>query len=257
MATIYALTLLIGLPGAALAQRGGDRPAPPAPRAAAAPPAPRSAPAAAPRPVAAPPARPVAAPPSGFNLQRDIAPRSAPAVQRAAPAVQRAAPAGRTGAVRPGGSGAPANYARPSFTANTTGGPFHDRFKGPVIRNGHVPGGSYGWNHGVAWRPAPIYWGGGFWGPFAIASLGAEVAYGAFIDDQDQLQYPSYGVVADTPGAELLQDYGLQQTPCGPPNLVVIWGPDNSVVCAFPNDTVGPGDYDVDPDTLTLVSATQ
>jgi hypothetical protein len=53
----------------------------------------------------------------------------------------------------------------------------------------------------------------------------------------------------------LLQDYGLQQTPCGPPDLVVIWGPDNSVICALPNNNVGPGNYSVDPETFSLVSA--
>jgi hypothetical protein len=35
---------------------------------------------------------------------------------------------------------------------------------------------------------------------------------------------------------------------------VVIFGPDNSVICAAPNDIVGPGEYDLDSSTLTLVS---
>lgn len=237
-----ALTLSLALPALALAQRGGGgRPAAP-------PPAPRSAPvmraAPAPRPAAP------AAPAGGFNLRRDIAPPAA-APRAAAPAARTVAPVARAGS-RPNG-GVAGN--RPSFTANTSGGPFRDRFKGPVIRNAHAGGGNYGWNHGIAWRPAPIYWGGGFWGPFAIASLGGIAAYGDYEDDQDQLDYPSYQVDPDTPGAELLADYNLQQTPCGPPNLVVIWGPDNSVICAVPNDSVGPGDYQVDPDTFTLVSA--
>jgi hypothetical protein len=51
-----------------------------------------------------------------------------------------------------------------------------------------------------------------------------------------------------------LENYGLEQTECGPPNLVVIWGPDNSVICAYPNDLVGPGNYELDPETLTIVS---
>ena len=38
------------------------------------------------------------------------------------------------------------------------------------------------------------------------------------------------------------------------PYLVVIWGPDSSLICAFSNDIVGPGQYDIDPSTLTLVS---
>jgi hypothetical protein len=54
-----------------------------------------------------------------------------------------------------------------------------------------------------------------------------------------------------------LQNYGLQQTPCGPPDLVVIWGPDNSVICAYPNNLVGPGNYGVDPSSLTLISQAQ
>jgi len=224
--------LVLALSPAAHAQRGGHAEAPA--------PAPRSAP---PPPRPAAPARPApVAPPAGFNLRRDIA---QPAAARAGgPPPQAAMP--RTGA--------PA-AARPSFTATTVGGPFHDRFKGPVIRNARVAGSNYGWNHGIPWRAAPIYWGGGFWGSFAIASLGSYAAYGAFEDDQDQVVYPSYQVDADTPGADLLADYQLQQTPCGPPNLVVIWGPDNSVICAIPNDLVGPGDYEVDPQTFTLISA--
>ncbi len=82
------------------------------------------------------------------------------------------------------------------------------------------------------------YWGNGFWGP-----LGAGLAAGAYI------------VVPGSPGYQLLQAYGLRQTPCGPPNLVEIVGPDDSKICAFPNDAVGPGVYHVDPDTLTLYSS--
>lgn len=53
----------------------------------------------------------------------------------------------------------------------------------------------------------------------------------------------------------LLADYGLMQTPCtDDPNLVVIDGPDVSVICAEPNDMVGPGTYTVDFSTLTLES---
>jgi len=243
----FALMLSFFVPSVALAQRGGDRPAP-APRPAA--PAPRAA-----APVArqAPPA-PRPAVPAGFNLRRDTAPP--PAAVRSAPAAPRYAPGAPHGAAPVAGrpNGAPA-YARPSFTANSTGGPFHARFTGPVIRNARGDGGHYGWNHGVVWQPAPIYWGGGFWGSFAIASLAGLAAYGDYVDTQDQLDYPSYQVDPDTPGADLLADYNLYQTPCGPPNLVVIWGPDNSVICAVPNAQVGPGNYEVDPETFTLISA--
>jgi hypothetical protein len=34
----------------------------------------------------------------------------------------------------------------------------------------------------------------------------------------------------------------------------VIWGPDNSVICAYPNGLVGAGNYELDPATLTLRS---
>jgi hypothetical protein len=111
------------------------------------------------------------------------------------------------------------------------------------------------WNHGVTWAPAGRYWGGGFWGSFALGAaavaLGA-AAFGAL--DYDNNQYTSYQVAPDSPGATLLENYGLTQTPCGPPDLVVIFGPDNSVICADPNATVGPGQYDLDPSTLTIVS---
>lgn len=43
-------------------------------------------------------------------------------------------------------------------------------------------------------------------------------------------------------------------TSCVPPNLVVIWGPDDSVICAYPNNLVAPGNYKRDPATLTMVS---
>jgi hypothetical protein len=124
-----------------------------------------------------------------------------------------------------------------------------------VIANPHHFNGTWGWNHGVAWRPAPTYWGGGFWGPWALGALAGAVLFGAIVDDSAQIEYPSYQVEPDSPGAQALQSYGLQQTECGPPNLVVIWGPDNSVVCAVPNDPVAPGDYELDPSSLNLIPA--
>ena len=53
---------------------------------------------------------------------------------------------------------------------------------------------------------------------------------------------------------QLMQAYGLTQTPCGPPNLVEIYTPDGSEICTFPNETVGPGVYYFDERTLTLAS---
>ncbi len=144
----------------------------------------------------------------------------------------------------------PAGPVRVPYAA----GPYHSQsFTGSTLHNPHHWGG-WGWNHGVAWYPAPYYWGGGFWGPFWIGAADL-VLLGSIIDYQDEVIYPSYQLAGGSPGAELLQDYGLTQTTCGPPNLVVIWGPGNSVVCAYPNNLVSAGNYEVDPDTLTLVSS--
>ena len=62
-----------------------------------------------------------------------------------------------------------------------------------------------------------------------------------------------YVVEQNTPGYNLLQDYSLTQVPCDGGNLVVIQGPENSMICATPNATVPAGTYTVDPSTLTLV----
>jgi hypothetical protein len=158
----------------------------------------------------------------------------------------------------PGSYGAGANhttgtYTRAPLNRNVTGGPNHGQLHGHPINNPH-PGPRWGWNHGVIWYPAPIYWGGGFWGPFAFGGASAGFLFGSIIDYQDQDIYPSYEIAPTSPGAQLLQNYGLTQTECGPPNLVVIWGPDNSVICAYPNDLVAAGNYELDPSTLTIVS---
>jgi hypothetical protein len=117
----------------------------------------------------------------------------------------------------------------------------------PVYRGGPA----WGWNHGVAWYPAPAYWGGGFWGAMAIGVTSAAV-YGAIM--ANNVRYASYQIQPNSPGATLLNNYQLTQTPCGPPNLVVIFGPNNSVICAYPNNIVSPGNYNLDPSTLTLTS---
>ena len=96
------------------------------------------------------------------------------------------------------------------------------------------------WDSGVAWVGTNGYWGDGFWGPLE-AGLAAS----------------AYMVAPDSPGAQLLQEYGLTQTPCGPPNLVEILGPGASEICTFPNDHVAPGVYRIDPQTLTLISSPQ
>jgi hypothetical protein len=121
-----------------------------------------------------------------------------------------------------------------------------------VVVNPVYRGPAWGWNHGVAWYPAPSYWGGGFWGSLAIAATSAAV-FGAIVNSQNQRIY-SYQVQPQSPGATLLSNYGLTQTPCGPPNLVVIYGPNNSVICAYPNNLVSAGNYNLDTSTLSLTS---
>ena len=100
------------------------------------------------------------------------------------------------------------------------------------------------WNHGIAWASSPAYWGGGFWGLFTVNL--------AFNEPAPANYY--YQVAPASPGAQLLANYGLTQTDCNQPNLVDITGPDGSEICAYPNDEVGPGQYNVDPSTLSLVS---
>src|SRR6516164_5968525 len=126
-------------------------------------------------------------------------------------------------------------------------------YRGHVVANPVYRGPAWGWNHGVAWAPAPAYWGGGFWGAFAVGAATA-VVMGSIINSANQQKYTSYQVTQGSPGAQLLQNYHLQQVPCGPPNLVMIYGPNNGVICANPNDLVAPGNYAVNADTLTLQS---
>ncbi|MGC1380652.1 MAG: hypothetical protein WA814_06465 [Candidatus Baltobacteraceae bacterium] len=111
---------------------------------------------------------------------------------------------------------------------------------------------AWGWNGGYAWYAAPYYWGGGFWGPFAVGAATAAV-YGSIVA-ANNVTYTSYQVASESPGAKLLASYQLTQTPCGPPSLVVIYGPNNSVICAHPNNLVAAGNYSLDSKTLTIVS---
>lgn len=111
---------------------------------------------------------------------------------------------------------------------------------------------AYGWNAGVAWYPAPIYYGGAFWGAYYVGAATA-VAYGSVVA-ANNVTIASYQVEPQTPGAKLLTSYKLTQTQCGPPDLVVIYGPNDSAICAKPNQLVAAGNYSVDPTTLSLVS---
>jgi hypothetical protein len=124
-------------------------------------------------------------------------------------------------------------------------------YHGAVVVNPVYRGPAWGWNGGVVWAPVPTYWGGGFWGPFAVGAATA-VVMGSIV--RSNQTYSSYQVSSGSPGATLLSNYGLQQVQCGPPGLVVIYGPNNGVICANPNDRVAAGSYAVNENTLTLQS---
>jgi hypothetical protein len=119
-----------------------------------------------------------------------------------------------------------------------------------VIPNPYRWGG-WGWNHGLTWYPVPYYWGYGFWGPWGLLAT-PTAAFGSVVDYEYGADHSSYGVGPQSPGAQLLYDYGLTQTVCGSANLVVVWGPDNSPICAYSNRLVAPGNYQADPATLTI-----
>ena len=127
-------------------------------------------------------------------------------------------------------------------------------YNGAVVVNPVYRGPAWGWNHGVAWYPAPTYWGGGFWGAMAIGATSAAI-FGSIVNSSTQQTYTSYQVQPSSPGATLLSNYGLTQTQCGGPNLVNIYGPNNSAICAYPNNTVSAGNYSVNASNLTIVSA--
>jgi hypothetical protein len=103
---------------------------------------------------------------------------------------------------------------------------------------------NWGWNGGNQWYPQTNYWGGGFWGPLTVFSLLA----GQAVWNQNRYTSPSYA----SPGWYVFQNYGLQSTSCGRQNLVYIYGPNNGVMCAYPNEYVVGGAYYVDPATLQL-----
>jgi hypothetical protein len=104
----------------------------------------------------------------------------------------------------------------------------------------------------MAWAPVPYYWGGGFWGAWAIGLTSAAV-YGAIVDEDTHVTYNSYEVQPGTPGETFLTNYQLTQVKCGTPNLVVVYGPESSVICATPNQYVGEGEYDLDTASLDLI----
>jgi hypothetical protein len=223
----------------------------------------------------APATRP-AAPSNGFNFNNDTRPANPPAQRpnNPNPPAQRPnnpnPPAQRPNnpnppAQRPNNPNTPAqrpNNPNPPAQRpnNPNNRPPSSNYRPPNYRPSHTVvvvnpgyrGPAWGWNRGVAWYPAPAYWGGGFWGPLAIAATSAAVF--GYIYGQNNQQIVSYQVQPNSPGAQMLMNYQLTQTPCGPDNLVVIYGPDNSVICAYPNNLVSAGTYSLDPSTLTLSS---
>jgi hypothetical protein len=114
--------------------------------------------------------------------------------------------------------------------------------RGSILVNPRPIGPNWGWNAGRPWVANPGFWGGGFWG-----SLAAFTVAGA-IWNQTRHTSPMVG----SPGWVLFQNYGLTPARCGPQNLVYIYGPNNSVMCAYPNMYVLAGFYYVDPATLQL-----
>jgi hypothetical protein len=153
-------------------------------------------------------------------------------------------------------------YNKTTNGSNIYGQTYHgstSAYNGTVYHGAYVTnpvyGGypAWGWNAGMAWYPAPYYYGGGFWGAFAIGVTSAAV-YGSIVAANSQT-ITSYQVAPQSPGAKLLASYKLTQVPCGPPNLVVIYGPNNSAICAEPNSMVAAGDYNVDSSNLSIVSA--
>jgi hypothetical protein len=139
------------------------------------------------------------------------------------------------------------SYSTYHYNTNGTNGYY---YHGRVIVNPvYYP--AWGWNRGVVWAPYGAYWGGGFWGPFAAGAATAALMGSVIYANQT---YQSYTVHTGSPGATLLSNYGLRQVQCGPPGLVVIYGPNFGVICAYPNGRVAAGSYAVNTNTLTLQS---
>lgn len=135
---------------------------------------------------------------------------------------------------------------RGNFSGNTIN-------RGAVVANPVYSGPAWGWNGGVAWAPAGAYWGGGFWGALAIGATQAAI-YGSMVNTYTHETVTSYEVEPSSPGSTLLSNYQLTQTQCGAENLVVIYGPNDSLICAHPNNVVAAGTYTVDASNLSLVS---
>ena len=200
-------------------------------------------------PIAAPAAqrRPPAGRSGGFDFNRDV--RSAPQ-QRPQPPQQRPQPPQQRTTNNTNVNRNTNVNVDKTRTTNVN----VNRSNTVVVNNPVYRGPAWGWNGGVVWTPAYGYYGGGFWGAMAIGVTTAAV-YGTIVDSASHTTYTSYQVQPNSAGATLLANYQLTQTPCGPPNLVVIYGPSDSVICAYPNTLVAAGTYTLDASTLTLSSS--
>jgi hypothetical protein len=203
----------------------------------------------------------------GFNLNRDVSASQRPASANRPNGGSGNRPNGGNGNRPNGGNGNGNNVGNGNRPSGGNGNGNNINVNRPtnvtnvnnvnvnrtVIANPVYAGPSWGWNRGVVWAPAPAYWGGGFWGAMAIGVTSAAV-FGAIVNSNTHQTYTSYQVQPSSPGATLLSNYKLTQTQCGTPNLVVIYGPNNSVICAYPNDIVSAGNYNVDSSNLSIVS---
>ena len=184
------------------------------------------------------PSTPVTRPSNGYNFNNDIGrPPSASQL-----------PSGPGSGIRPGGGGENGGGIGGGNRPGNGGGIGNRPPVAPIV----PPLPSWGWNGGVIWYPAYGYWGGGFWGPWGYGAYGAY--YGSYTYTETHEEVKSYEVAPDSPGAKVLQAYGLLQTQCGPQGLVVIFGPENSAICAQPNASVAAGEYQLDTTNLTIVS---
>jgi hypothetical protein len=201
-------------------------------------------------------------PSGGYNLGGDVMnrpsqlPSGAAGVGSGLPEGGANRPEGGLGANRPEG-GLGANRPEGGPGADRPDGGLGDRPPGsanrPTVPPVNPPQPNWGWNGYVAWYPAPYYWGGGFWGPWGYGFTTA-VVYGEIVDEETHETEKSYQVEPQSPGAKLLENYQLTQTQCGPEGLVVVHGPEKSVICATPNERVTAGHYDLDVTSLTITS---
>ena len=109
------------------------------------------------------------------------------------------------------------------------------------------------WNDGRRWYSDDYYWGGGFWGNF-LANMVTVGLTSSIIDGNDYNKNSNYVVIKEnSPGYRLFNNYGLTQVQCDTsPDLAFIYGPQDSLICALPNETISAGYYDVNIKDLVL-----